>query len=188
MKEEIISPKNEPESSDKPTKRCPEVSYQLKREYKSPVETFSNELQDLEAKINRFTQDLNEKQEKFMQATENCKLTGLNIQIGKLLEFEKECRRRLEGHSLMFNDQRAVNDQQWKKITRIERFLTGEEYREEEFIPAPPENKKKQNKNKKLIFNSWYLDLYLKIIWNYFMHVQYFHKFVTLWVLQTSTA
>ena len=31
---------------------------------------------------------------------------------------------------MMWDDQRAVNDQQWKKITRVERYLVGENYLE----------------------------------------------------------
>jgi len=145
---EITSPNNESESSDKSTKRCREVPFQLNKACESPTEAFSHELQGLEAKINKFTQDLNEKQEKFVKATENWEVTELNIQIGKILEFEKKCRRRLDGHSLMFNNQRAVNDQQWRKITRIERFLAGEEYREEDLFQFY-QRIKKQNKNQK---------------------------------------
>ena len=51
VKEEIISPKNEPEPSDKKTKRCLEVPYQLKKDYELPAEAFSDELQGLEAKV-----------------------------------------------------------------------------------------------------------------------------------------
>jgi len=66
-----------------------------------------------------------------MKNTENCEITELNIQISKLLEFEKKCRRKLDRCSLMLKDQRAANDQRWRKISRIERFLKGEDYKEE---------------------------------------------------------
>ena len=65
----------------------------------------------------------------------------------KICELEDEFRRRLDFHSSMFNDQRAVNTQQWNEITRIEKFLAGEEYREEEL--AASQEEKKRNKGSK---------------------------------------
>ena len=34
-------------------------------------------------------------------------------------------------NKLLWNYQRAVNDQQWKKIVRIEKYLAGEDYFEQ---------------------------------------------------------
>ena len=55
----------------------------------------------------------------------------------KLEEVEKqidELKRRIEGHKICFHDQRKINDQNWNKIRRIERYLAGEDYMDKQEI------------------------------------------------------
>ena len=55
----------------------------------------------------------------------------------KLEEDEKqidELKRRIEGHKICFHDQRKINDQNWNKIRRIERYLAGKDYMDEQEI------------------------------------------------------
>ena len=92
------------------------------------------------------------KGEKFLKAAENWAIKDdFKIANDKICEFEDEFRRRLDFHSSMFNDQRAVNMQQWNKITRIDKFLVGEEYKEKELAASQEE---KKNKDLKIKFNS----------------------------------
>jgi len=76
------------------------------------IKGFSEGTQDLQGIINKFREDFDQQREEFLKTAENWAIKeDFKIANDKICELEDEFRRRLDFHSSMFNDQRAVNTQ-----------------------------------------------------------------------------
>ena len=90
-----------------------------------PLQTFEAQLQEIQSlgtRIEGLNQDFSQQQEELLRLSNNWShIEKFNLKLKEISEFKDICERKQEANKMMWDDQRAVNDQQWKKITRVER-------------------------------------------------------------------
>ena len=102
-----------------------------------PIQTSEvqiQDIQDLKTRLKELNQNFIQQKEEFSRLSDRWVLQGeLEMKLKKIQESQEEYEKKQEMNKLLWNDQRAVNDQQWKKIVRIEKYLAGEDYLEPDY-------------------------------------------------------